>query len=144
MINEGRKRGVKIVWTQNTTLKDGLSDSPGWLYLKAKVGLVKPVPYTEEGTWGQEFVDGLEPQPDEAVVKKHRSGAFISTDLDVILRANGIESLILTGTVSHGCVEATARGALDRGNYVVFAGDSMCSPWEDVHIAALKYLPLRG
>ena len=142
LIDEGRKRRVKIAWAQNTTLKNGLSDSPGWLYLKARLGLVKPVPYTEEGTWGQEFVDGLEPQLGDLLVKKHRSGAFVSTDLDLILRSNGIESLIVTGTVSHGCVEATARGALDRGYYVVYARDAICSPWSEMHEAALNYLPL--
>jgi len=142
LIDEGRKRGARVVWIQNTTLKEGLSDSPAWLYFKAKIGLVKPVPYTQEGTWGQEFAEGLEPQPNEPVVKKHRSSGFVSSDLDLILKSNRVESVIVCGTVSHGCVEFTARAALDRGYYVSLASDCVCSPFPEMHQAVMKRMPL--
>ena len=147
LIDEGRKRGAEIISTQSTTLKDGLSDSASWLSGKVRVARVKaeasPQVYSEEGTWGEEFIEDMAPRTGEPVVKKHRSGGFVSTALDLILRANGIETVIITGTVSHSCVEDTARGALDHGYYVVLASDCVCSAFKaEMHEAALKYLPL--
>lgn len=128
LIDEGRKRGAKIVWIQNTTLRDGLSDSPAWLYMKAKAGLSKPVPYTIEGDWGQEFAEGLVMKPDEPLIKKHRSSAFVNTDLDLILRSLLVESVVCTGTITGGCVMLTALNAMHYNYYTVVASDCVCAP----------------
>lgn len=137
LVDEGRKNGVKIVWIQNTTLKDGLSDSPAWLYLKAKAGLSKPVPYTLEGDWGQEFVEGLVMKPGEPLIKKHRSSAFVSTDLDLVLRSLLVESVICAGTVTGGCVMMTALNAMHHNYYTVVARDCVCAPAAPAAWAAL-------
>jgi len=144
LVDEGRKRGVKIVWIQNTTLKNGLSDSPAWLYLKAKAGLTEPTPYTVEGEWGQQFAEGLVPQPGEPLVKKHRSNAFVNTDLELILRSLLVESVICTGTVTGACVMGTALNALYHNFYSVVASDCVCAPssppWSDLGEPALNIL----
>jgi nicotinamidase-related amidase len=137
LVDEGRKNGVKIVWIQNTTLKDGLSDSPAWLYLKAKAGLSKPVPYTLEGDWGQEFVEGLVMKPGEPLIKKHRSSAFVSTDLDLILRSLLVESVICAGTITGGCVMMTALNAMHYNYYTVVARDCVFAPAAPAAWAAL-------
>jgi nicotinamidase-related amidase len=61
------------------------------------------------GSWGQQFVDGIVPQPDEPVVTKHRFSAFVDTGLDLMLRARGIKTVILAGVTTNCCVESTAR-----------------------------------
>ena len=66
------------------------------------------------------FYDGLEPRPGEPEVVKHRFDAFYDTELDLILRAWGIKTVILAGLVTHGCVDSTARHAYFNGYYVVF------------------------
>jgi nicotinamidase-related amidase len=137
LVDEGRKNGVKIVWIQNTTLKDGLSDSPAWLYLKAKTGLDKPVPYTLEGDWGQEFVEGLVMKPGEPLIKKHRSSAFVSTDLDLVLRSLSVESVICAGTVTGACVMMTALNAMHYNYYTVVPRDCVCAPAAPAAWAAL-------
>src|SRR6266478_8319163 len=53
------------------------------------------------------------PLAGEIVVTKHRVSAFAGTDLDLMLRANGIETLILTGIVTSGVVLSTLRHAAD-------------------------------
>ena len=53
------------------------------------------------------------PLAEEIVVTKHRVSAFAGTDLDLVLRANGIETLILTGIVTSGVVLSTLRHAAD-------------------------------
>jgi len=144
LIDEGRKRGVKIVWIQNTTLKNGVGESPAWLYLKAKAGLAEPVPYTLEDDWGQEFVDGLVRQPGEPLVKKHRSSAFVNTDLDLILRSMLVDSVICIGTVTGGCVMMTALNANHYNYYTVVASDCVCSPagspWSDLGEPAVNIM----
>jgi nicotinamidase-related amidase len=53
------------------------------------------------------------PLVEEIVVTKHRVSAFAGTDLDMVLRANGIETLILTGIATSGVVLSTLRQAAD-------------------------------
>ena len=142
LVEEARKAGVMVVFIQNTTLGQGRGDSPAWLRFKSKVSGVVPE-YTMEGTWGQEFCTGLEPRAGEPIVKKHRSSAFVTTDLDLVLRSNGIESIIITGTVTHGCVLATARHGAYHDYYVVVAKDCVAGTSRELHEAAMKIMENR-
>lgn len=137
-IDGAREVGYKIVWIKQTTLANGLSDSPAWLGFKTRNG--KSSEYTMEGTWGQQFIDGLEPMPFEPVVKKWRSSGFVNTHLDLILRAAGIETVIMTGVMSHGCVEATARHASYLDYYVVYLPDCVASANTELHRNCLKLM----
>ena len=71
------------------------------------------------------------------MVKKYRSSAFWGTNLDMLLRANGIESLVVTGCTTEGCVESTARDALFNDYYVVIAEDCVASDDRAQHDASL-------
>jgi nicotinamidase-related amidase len=66
------------------------------------------------------FYPGLEPRAGEPEVVKHRFDAFYDTELDLMLRAWGVKTVILAGLVTHGCVDSTARHAYFNGYYVVF------------------------
>lgn len=79
--------------------------------------------YCQTGTVGIESHEGLEPKPGEPVVWKHRFDAFFGTDLDVLLRARGIQTLIMTGIAVQGCVDSTTRHAYFNGYYIVFGDD---------------------
>lgn len=79
--------------------------------------------YCLSGTPGIEFHDGLEPQAGEAVVVKHRFDAFHGTDLDVVLSALGVRTVILAGVAVHACVDSTARHGYFLDYYVVFGSD---------------------
>ena len=75
-----------------------------------------PTPDTcREGSWGADFFDGIAPRANERVVIKHRYSAFINTDLNTILKAKGIESVLLTGVATNVCVESTMRDAFMIG-----------------------------
>lgn len=73
------------------------------------------------------------PADDEAVVIKHRVSAFTGTDLETLLRANGIQTLVLAGITTGGVVLSTARQAFDLDYRVVVAGDCCADPEDDVH-----------
>jgi ureidoacrylate peracid hydrolase len=65
--------------------------------------------------------------PRDIVVRKPRFSAFAGTDLDLILRTRGIQTLIVAGIATDICCESTARDAADRGLHVIFLSDGTAS-----------------
>jgi nicotinamidase-related amidase len=78
------------------------------------------------------------PLEDEIVVTKHRVSAFAGTDLDLILRANGIETLILTGIITSGVVLSTLRHAADADYGLLVVGDCCSDRDEETHRVLLE------
>jgi nicotinamidase-related amidase len=78
------------------------------------------------------------PLADEIVVTKHRVSAFAGTDLDLMLRANGIETLILTGIATSGVVLSTLRHAADADYRLLVVGDCCSDGDEEVHRVLLE------
>ncbi|MBL8384594.1 MAG: cysteine hydrolase [Burkholderiales bacterium] len=118
--------GVRTIFVRQATLPHGRSDSPAWLRFKTRDG--KAPDYAVPGSWGWQFVDGITVGERDWVVQKFRPDGFIGTDLDHILRTQGIESLILLGTTTEGCVESTVRSASYHDYYVVVVADAVASP----------------
>ncbi len=61
------------------------------------------------------FPRGLEPRPDEIVVSKQYASAFFGTSLAATLRSLGVDTVIIGGFSTSGCVRATALDALQNG-----------------------------
>ena len=78
------------------------------------------------------------PLAEEIVVTKHRVSAFTGTDLDLILRANGIETLILTGIITSGVVLSTLRHAADADYRLLVVGDCCSDRDEEAHRMLLE------
>lgn len=97
----------------------------------------RAVPNCVEGTWGVEWY-GVQPLEGECVVSKHRFSAFIGTDLDLILRAQGIKTLVCTGTATNVCVESTARDGFMMDYYIVLVEDCCATGDQELHQATLK------
>jgi nicotinamidase-related amidase len=75
------------------------------------------------GTSNVEIYEGLKPHPGDLVVAKPRYSAFYGTDLEAILRSKGIDTLIISGTVTNVCCESTTRDAFSRDYKVIFLSD---------------------
>src|SRR4029453_18347380 len=75
------------------------------------------------GTPNVEIYEGLKPQMGDLVVAKPRYSAFYGTDLEAILRSKGIDTLIISGTVTNVCCESTTRDAFSRDYKVIFLSD---------------------
>lgn len=73
------------------------------------------------------------PHDGEFVVTKHRVGAFHGTDLDMILRANQIDTLILTGIATSGVVLSTVRFAADADYRLIVVADCCADGDAEVH-----------
>ncbi len=139
---DARDVGVKVIYIQMTVLPNRLSESPAQIRFNMRLHLpshdaTQPLLYTIEGSPGQEIIAELAPEPGDLVVRKYRSSAFWGTNLDMLLRSNGIETVVVTGCTTEGCVESTARDALFNDYYVVLPEDCIASDDPRQHEASL-------
>lgn len=141
LIAAARAAGVLIVFVRNVYTTDGnfyLSDV--WLEQAARKqgGGYTSIPVCAEGSWEGDFYGDVRPQPGDVVVTKHRYSAFYNTDLDTILRANGVRTIIMTGVSTNVCVETTAREGFIRDYYVVLVADGTAAYTPEEHKKTLK------
>lgn len=92
------------------------------------------------GTWGTEVHASLAPQPGDFDVVKHRVSPFYATSLEAILRANGIERIVMCGVSTNGVVHSGAREAHDRDYEVVILEDCCAGVTADEHMHAIACL----
>lgn len=85
-----------------------------------------------------DFLEAVAPVGDEIIINKTSAGAFNSTAIDQLLRNMKIDTLWVTGIVTEGCVEMTARDAADRGYYVTLVSDACASSTHVAHDDALQ------
>ena len=114
-----RARGIRVVYTAHMHRADG---SDMGLY----DDLYQPIADGKaliQGTPGVEIHPALAPAGGEIVVAKHRYSAFFATDLDLLLREWGIDTVVITGTTTENCCHATARDAMFRNYRVAFLSD---------------------
>jgi nicotinamidase-related amidase len=142
LIAAARRSAVYVVLIEQTTLPDNRSDPPGYLYFKTRDGRTR-TDYQLEGTWGQETISDINPQPGDTRVRKHRSSAFHGTDLDLILRAKRIESIAVCGIVTQGCVMATVLDATFHNYYTVLVSDCVQSYSPEQHDIAMRFMGSR-
>ena len=89
--------------------------------------------------------DAIAPQPGDVVVRKQRVGAFSTTDLHEQLAARGIDTLLLAGISTSGCVHSTVLDAFDRDYRVIVLADACADPDAEVHRFLLEHVfPKRG
>jgi nicotinamidase-related amidase len=101
----------------------------------------------------QQFFEGasgaihptVAPQGDDIVITKHRVSAFAGTDLDMILRANDIDTLVMFGIATSGVVLSTLVQAADMDYRLVVIQDCCVDQDPDLHSCLLdKYFPRRA
>ncbi len=131
-IGEARKVKLPVVFVQ--AIYDECHLSAVWL--EKKRGRPVSPRHCLSGTWGADFYL-VRPEPGDPIVQKHRYSAFIDTNLDLVLRSMGIETLLLSGVATNVCVESTARDAFQRDYYVVFLDDCSATTSEELHQGTL-------
>ncbi len=86
-----------------------------------------------------ELAEGLA-QPGDLLVRKRQWGAFTGTELDLLLRRRGIESIVIGGIATNFGVESTARHAWELGYHVVIAEDACSSVSTEAHDFAVAHV----
>jgi nicotinamidase-related amidase len=142
LLAAARRNGVLVVHIQNTALAGRMSDSASQIRFNLRMhGVARqdapPLRYTVPGSPGHEFVEEFKPLPGELVVSKYRSSAFWGTNLELLLRSNGIKTVVVGGCTTEGCVESTARDAMFNDHYVVIAADAVGSDDREQHDASM-------
>ncbi|MGH2964425.1 MAG: cysteine hydrolase family protein [Solirubrobacterales bacterium] len=133
LIGLARSAGVRPIFIR--AIYDEKWLSKAMLERHELVGL--GIDHCQEGTWGAEFYV-VEPADGEEVISKHRYSAFIGTELDVLLRSQGVENLIFVGVTTNVCVESTARDGYMLDYHIIVVEDCTASYSEESHQATLS------
>lgn len=113
-----RTRGIRVIHTAHVVRADGSNTGVmGEIIPPVRQGIIN------EGSATAAFHKGLKIEAGDIVVYKPRFGAFHGTDLELILRSNGIDTLIIGGIATNVCCETTAREANVRDFRVLFLRD---------------------
>lgn len=98
----------------------------------------------QPGTAGAALMPEVTPRSGEWIVTKHRFSAFVDTRLELLLRSNGIRSLLVAGVSTHCSVESTVRDASMRDYYVVVAREAVAATARLIHLhtASLETMSL--
>lgn len=86
-----------------------------------------------EGTPGADIHPAVAPQPRDIVVIKRRTGPFSTTDLNALLHALGVNTLVVMGVSTSGCVLSTVRWASDIDYRLIVVSDCCTDPDPEVH-----------
>ncbi|SFV16495.1 cysteine hydrolase family protein [Pseudoduganella namucuonensis] len=81
-------------------------------------------PVFAEGSDAAEFHSELQPAPRHTVVKKSEVSAFRGTDLDALLKAAGVKTVLIAGLMTHACVSGAARDAVPLGYAAIVLEDA--------------------
>ena len=89
------------------------------------------------GSEGAAIHPAAAPRDGEPIVVKHRISPFVGTDLDTLLRARGIDTLVLAGVHTSGVVLSTVRQAGDLDYRLIVVRDCCADPDAEVHAMLL-------
>jgi biuret amidohydrolase len=96
------------------------------------------------GEAGHDIIAELAPAAGEPVIDKPGKGAFCQTDLDLVLRNRGIDTLFVAGVTTEVCVHTTIREANDRGYRCIALADCCASYFPEFHRVALDMIKAQG
>jgi maleamate amidohydrolase len=128
LLNTARRAGMLIVHTRILYLAPDCSDGGVWVRKSpVMAGMVPGNPLAE-------FCEGVEPSSGETVITKQYASAFFGTSLAPMLHSQGIDTVVLAGCSTSGCIRASAVDAVQHGFRTIVirdcVGDRHPSPHE--------------
>lgn len=123
-----RKKGVPVIFCNDAHLKGIDHELKLW------------GDHAIAGTFGAEVIPELNLCEQDYVVPKRRYSGFFHTDLDLLLKELGVDTVIMTGLHTHMCVRHTSADAYQLGYDIIVAKDATNSFTEEDYNYGLKYL----
>jgi nicotinamidase-related amidase len=134
VLDAARAAGVQVIYVAVGRRRDFMS--PRNRFSGATGFITNPAEEAER----MRFVDAVTPRDDEPVVRKPRISAFYGTELQSMLAARDIDTIVLTGVATPFVVESTARYAADADYRVIVLEDCCGAFSEEDHASAIKSL----
>lgn len=129
LVDGARKAGMRVIYVV-VGFRSGYPEvSPR----NQSFGALRETGRFIEGSAGTEVHAAVAPRPGDVVVTKHRVSAFAGTDLEVVLRANRVDTLVLSGIATSGVVLSTLRHAADADYRLVVVEDCCADRDPEVH-----------
>jgi nicotinamidase-related amidase len=143
-----RRTGVLVIHTREGHRPD-LTDAPPIKVERgdpaSRIGAPGPMGrILVRGEPGHDIIPELYPAPGEPVIDKPGKGAFYQTDLELLLKNRGIETLLVGGVTTEVCVNTTVREANDRGFRCIVLSDCCASYFPEFHDMGLKMIKAQG
>jgi len=128
--DEARIAGIPVIYTNVVYKPDG---SDGGMFYRKVPALCAFVKGNPLGDWP----DGLDPIDDELIISKQFASAFFGTSLAQTLNELGIDTLIITGVSTSGCIRATCIDAISSGFIPIVVSDACGDRHQGPHDANL-------
>jgi ureidoacrylate peracid hydrolase len=140
-----RRTGGTVVWVQNAVTPETLEDWSIRVEMDGPERTATRIQSMSPGSKGYALWAELNTKADDLFVQKTRFSAFIqgSSNLEALLRARGIDTVVVTGTVTNICCESTARDAMMRNFRTIMVTDANAAMSDEMHNASLAAFYVR-
>jgi ureidoacrylate peracid hydrolase len=134
-----RQAGGTVAWVRTTATPECLTEWSQYYEHLTREQQLKRIEALADGSKGHEFWPELDIKPQDLIVTKLRYSAFIqgASDLEAQLRARGIDTVLITGTVTGVCCESTARDAMMRNFRTIMISDGNAASTDQDHASSL-------
>jgi nicotinamidase-related amidase len=133
-----RSKGFPVIHILRIHRKDG-SDVE-----ISRRDIFRKTPFAVEGTEGSEVISELSPCYGEYTIHKNRMSAFMNTDLDLLLRSLGIDTLIVTGVQTPNCIRTTVFDAFALNYETCLVKDAVAAQTPEIHESNVRDMAAIG
>ncbi len=135
-----RETGGTVVWLKTTFTEDALRSWSTYSDMVAPQHGAKRVQALTARSEGHQLWAALDVRTEDLIVEKNRFSAFIqgSSNLAEILRRRGIDTILVTGTVTNVCCESTARDAMMLNFKTIMVTDGNAAVTDEDHNGSLR------
>jgi ureidoacrylate peracid hydrolase len=134
-----RASGGSVIWIKTTFKDDALQNWSTYFEMVAADQGKKRIAALTADSKGHALWQALDVKASDAIVEKNRFSAFIqgSSNLAEVLRARGLDTVLITGTVTNVCCESTARDAMMLNFKTIMVSDGNAAVTDEDHNASL-------
>lgn len=132
LLAAARKKNARVAYVRWTRYEDGATDDDASCAVGSRVcsgrrtaaGRTRP-PSNIEGSWGWQAPEAIAPAPGDWVLPKWRQDAFFSTQLDALMRWNGIKTMVIVGLGTEVGIMPSVMTASELGYFTVVVEDAI-------------------
>jgi len=134
-----RRTGGKVFWIKNTCDETNVAAWSTYFDILTPAKRARALANMAPNARGHELYPTLEAKPEDEIVNKYRFSAFVqgASDLPARLRAQGYDTVLITGTVTNVCCESSARDAMMLNFKTIMVSDGNAARTDAEHNATL-------